>query len=126
MTALLQLGELHAEAGRTGEAREAFQEARTLSRNLGRTGYGIQAGARLALLDGSEPPDIGEGPFIPEREVELRWTLHRLARARGDQEEALRQIRRVRAILAAMAASLPEEERDAFWTRVTPNKEVGA
>ncbi len=122
MASSLVLGEIHAEAGRKDEARECLREASDLAGRLGRPGQAALARVRLALLDGGEAPDVDPDRFCPAEEQELRWVLLRLAESRGDATAAASQGSRLRALLEVSAASLPEEEREAFWSRVHPNR----
>ncbi len=125
LTSCLQLSDLLQEVG-GGEvrARGLLEEAVHLAGKLGAKGYEALARARLALLDRAEPPGVELGSLPPSLETEVLWALLRLARARGDASEEQAHRLRLRALLEKMAASLPAEEREAFWTRVTPNRLV--
>jgi serine/threonine protein kinase/tetratricopeptide (TPR) repeat protein len=122
MSSRLMLGDVYADLGLRDEAREALVEAADLAGKLGRPGQEALARTRLALLEGAPPPPQDPSAFCPAEEQDLRWVLLRLAEARGDSAVAGQHRKRLRELLEASAASLPPEERDAFWKRVTPNR----
>jgi predicted ATPase len=125
MTSRLSLGDVYADLGLRDEAREALRDAAGLAAKLGRPGHEALARARLALLEGSAPPESAPETFCPAEEQDLRWVLFRLAEARGDAAGAAMHRARLRSLLDASAGSLPPEERGAFWSRVTPNRLLG-
>ena len=122
MTARLQEGDLLADAGRTAEADAALVEAADLAARLGRPGQEANARARLAQLRRTDPPRTDPSRFCPTEEVEIRWILLRCAEDRGDAGAARQNRDRLKALLGEAASSLREDEREAFWSRVHPNR----
>ncbi len=122
MAGRLLEGEILGDLGRGKEAADALREAADLAARLGRPGNEAIARARLSLLEGTPPPKVDPSRFCSVEEADLRWGLLRVAEARGDEAAAATHRVRLRALLEAAAASLPEKEREAFWTRVHPNR----
>jgi tetratricopeptide (TPR) repeat protein len=125
MSTRLMLGDVYADLGLRDEARESLRVATEMAGRLGRPGQEVLARARLALLEGSAPPSFDPAAFCPAEEQDLRWVLLRLAEARGDGAGAEAHRARLKALLEASAATLPQEERAAFWTKVHPNRLLG-
>lgn len=124
MTGRLQEGDLLADLGRREDAADALREAADLAARLGRPGHEAIARARLALIEGTPPPRTDPSRFCPAEEADYRWALLRSARARGDSAAADAHRDRLLELLEQAASSLPEREREAFWTRVLPNRLV--
>jgi tetratricopeptide (TPR) repeat protein len=125
MTACMDLGDLLAETGEKQEAARMLREAMKLAHDLGRRSYELISKARLDLLEGRTVDAQTPKGLAPMEEVELRWAILRNARERGDDETAAQEESSLRALLTSVCDSLEEDEREAFWTRVHPNREIG-
>jgi tetratricopeptide (TPR) repeat protein len=125
MMSRLLMGDVLLELGSRDEAREALFEAADLAGKLGRPGQEGLALVRLALIEGTPAPEIDPTRFCASEEQEMRWSLFRLAEARGDAVGAEGHRARLRELLESSASTLAETERAAFWTRVHPNRLLG-